>query len=65
MRDFAIGTSRGLAAAGVLLSAVVHPDLKQGFRDIHTIGPLYLYAKVFFGLAAAAVLWQAMREHIA
>ncbi|HEY3088877.1 MAG TPA: hypothetical protein VGJ59_12525 [Jatrophihabitantaceae bacterium] len=129
MRDFAIDTSRGLAAAGVLLSAVVHLNLwQQGFRYIHTIGPLYLlnviaglvigvallmwrhwlsavaavgfglativtfwisvvhglfgvmetatgtpealaelaeYATVVFGLAAAALLWQAMREHIA
>jgi hypothetical protein len=129
MRDFAMDTSRGLAAAGVLLAAVVHLDLwPQGFRDIHTIGALFLlnviagpvigvallmwrhrlpavaavgfglativtfwisvvhglfgvmetaagtpeilaelaeYATVFFGLAAAALLWQAMREHIA
>jgi hypothetical protein len=129
MRDFAIDTSRGLAAAGVLLSAVVHLDLwQQGFRDIHTIGPLFLlnviaglvigvallvwrhwlpavaavgfgvatvvafwisvthglfgvmetatgtpeilaelaeYAAVFFGLAAAALLWHAMRERAA
>jgi hypothetical protein len=128
MRDFAMDTSRGLAAAGVLLAAVVHLDLwPQGLRDIHTIGALYLlnviagpvigvallmwrhrlpavavgfglativtfwisvvhglfgvmdtaagtpealaelaeYATVFFGLAAAALLWQAMREHIA
>jgi hypothetical protein len=129
MRDFAMNTSRGLAAAGVLLSAVVHLDLwQQGFRDIHTIGPLFLlnalggliigvallvwrhwlppvaavgfgaatvvafwisvthglfgvketatgtpevlaelaeYAAVFFGLAAAALLWQAMRERTA
>jgi hypothetical protein len=129
MRDFAVDTSRGLAAAGVLLSAVVHLDLwQQGFRDIHTIGPLFLlnavggliigvalvvwrhwlpaaaavgfgaatvaafwisvmhglfgvketatgtpevlaelaeYASVFFGLAAAALLWQALRERVA
>jgi hypothetical protein len=129
MRDFAIDTSRGFAAAGVLLSAVVHLDLwQQGFRDIHTIGPLFLlnviaglvigvallvwrhwlpavaavgfglatviafwismthglfgvketasgmpevlaelaeYAAVFFGLAAAALLWQAKRERAA
>jgi len=119
MRDFAMNTSRGLAAAGVLLSAVVHLDLwQQGFRDIHTIGPLFLlnalggliigvallvwrhwlppvaafwisvlhglfgvkevatgtpeilaeladYAAVFFGLAAAALLWQAIRRRAA
>lgn len=127
MRDFAADISRGLGAAGVLLSAVVHLDLwQQGFRDIHTIGPLFLlnaigglvigaalmvwrhwlpaaatvgfgavtvvafwisvvhglfgveeiatgtpevlaelaeYAAVFFGLAAAALLWQTMREY--
>ena len=123
MRDFAADISRGLSAAGVLLLAVVHFDLlQQGFRDIHTIGPLFLvvvgvalvvwrrrlaavaavgsgaaivvafwisvvhglfgveetatgmpkvlaelaaYAAVFFGLAAAALLWQAMRERAA
>lgn len=129
MRDFALDTSRGMAAAGVLLSAVVHLDLwQQGFRDIHTIGPLFLlnavgglvigvallvwrhwlpalaavgfgaatvvafwisvahglfgvketatgvlevlaelaeYAAVCFGLAAAALLWQAIRERAA
>lgn len=129
MRDFAADISRGLAAAGVLLSAVVHLDLwQQGFRDIDTIGPLFLlnavggliigvalvvwrhwlpavaaagfgaatlaafwtsvvhglfgvketatgtpevlgelaeYAAVFFGLAAAALLWQALRERAA
>jgi hypothetical protein len=129
MRDFAMDTSRGLAASGVLLSAVAHLDLwQQGFRDIHTIGPLFLlnavggliigvalvawrhwlpaavavgfgattvaafwisvmhglfgvkgtatgtpevlaelaeYAAVFFGLAAAALLWQALRERVA
>ncbi len=127
MRDFATDTSRGLAAAGVLLSAVVHLDLwEQGFRDIRTIGPLFQlnvvaglvigvavlvwrhwlpavaavgfgaatvaafwisvlhglfgvkevptgtsevlaefadYAAVLFGLAAAVLLWHAMREH--
>jgi hypothetical protein len=72
MRDFAIDTLRGLAAAGVLLSAVVHPDLwQQGFRDIHTIGPFFLLnviAGLFIGmalLAAAALLWFAMRERAA
>lgn len=40
----AVDISRGLAAAGVLLSAVVHLDLwdLQGFRDISVIGPLFL-----------------------
>jgi hypothetical protein len=129
MRDFAVDTSRGLAAAGLLLFAVVHLDVwQQGFRDIHTIGGLFLlnalgglaigvallvwrhwlsavaasgfgaatvvafwisvvyglfgvieiatgtpeflaeladYAALFFGLAAAALPWQAMRERVA
>jgi hypothetical protein len=42
MRTVAIDPSRGLATAGVLLSAVVHLDVRQqGFRDIHAIGPLF------------------------
>jgi hypothetical protein len=43
-RTAAIEVSRGLAAAGVLLSAVVHLDLwdLQGFREIPTIGPLFM-----------------------
>lgn len=43
-RSAAIEVSRGLAATGVLLSAVVHLDLwdLQRFRDIPTIGPLFL-----------------------
>jgi hypothetical protein len=43
MRNFVIDTSRGLAAAGVFLAAVVHLDLwVQGFRSIATIGPLFM-----------------------
>lgn len=40
----AVDLSRGLAAAGVLLSADVHFDLwyANGFREIDTIGPLFL-----------------------
>jgi hypothetical protein len=43
-RTVAVEVSRGLAATGVLLSAVVHLDLwdLQGFRHIPTIGPLFL-----------------------
>lgn len=43
MRNFVIDVSRGLAAAGVFLAAVVHLDLwVQGFRSIETIGPLFM-----------------------
>jgi hypothetical protein len=43
MRNYIIDTSRGLAAAGVFLAAVVHLDLwVQGFRSIATIGPLVM-----------------------
>ena len=43
MRNYVIDTSRGLAAAGVFLAAVVHLDLwVQGFRSIATIGPLFM-----------------------
>jgi hypothetical protein len=48
---------RGLAAAAVLLAADVHFDLwyAQGFRDVPTIGPLFLLNAVA-GLAIALVL---------
>jgi hypothetical protein len=56
MRSFVIDTSRALAAAGVLLSAVVHLDLwDQGFRDIQTIGPLFLL-NVIAGLVIGVAL---------
>jgi hypothetical protein len=43
MRNYIIDTTRGLAAAGVFLAAVVHLDLwVQGFRSISTIGPLFM-----------------------
>jgi len=43
MRTQLIDALRGLTAAAVLLAAVVHLDLyEQGFRDIATIGPLFL-----------------------
>src|SRR5215467_7141536 len=54
MRDFAADISRGLGAAGVLLSAVVHVDLwQQGFRDIHTIGALFLLV-----IGVALLVWR-------
>lgn len=61
MRAAAIEVSRGLAAAGVLLSAVVHLDLWDvaRYRDIETIGPLFLLnwvAGLVIGLAV--LLWR-------
>ena len=57
MRDFATDTSRGLTSAGVLLSAVVHLDLwDQGFRDIHTIGSLFLLNAIAGLVIGAGVL---------
>ena len=47
----------GLTSAAVLLSSVVHLDLwDQGFRDIHTIGPLFLLNAVAGLLIGVAVL---------
>ena len=43
MRNYIIDATRGLAAAGVFLAAVVHLDLwVQGFRSVSTIGPLFM-----------------------
>ena len=43
MRTYVIDLARGLAAAAVLMSAVVHYDLyQQGFSAVHVIGPLFL-----------------------
>jgi hypothetical protein len=57
MRSTMIDVSRGLAAAGVLLSATVHLDLwdVQRFRDIPTIGPLFLL-NVIGGLVLGVVV---------
>lgn len=60
MRTHAADAMRGLAAAGVLLAAVVHLDVyEQGFRDIPTIGPLFLLDFVA-GLAVgvAVLVWR-------
>jgi hypothetical protein len=59
--DAAIDASRGLTAAGVLLSAVVHLDLwaLQGFRDIATIGPLFLLNAIGgIALGTVIVCWR-------
>lgn len=43
MRTYVIDLARGLAAAAVLMSAVVHYDLyQQGFSAVNVIGPLFL-----------------------
>src|SRR6266496_1446572 len=54
----AIEIARGLAVAGVLLSADVHLDLwyAQGFRHIATIGPLFLLNAVSGELIGLVVL---------
>lgn len=61
MRTFAIDLARGMAAAGVLLSAAVHLDLwdLQDFRQIDTIGPLFM-VNVVAGLVVgvAVVVWR-------
>lgn len=53
----AVDLSRGLAVAGVLLSADVHFDLwyAGGFRELDTIGPLFLLNAIG-GLAIGLVL---------
>jgi hypothetical protein len=56
-RGVATNVARGLAVAGVLLSADVHLDLwySRGFRDVPTIGPLFLLnavSGVLIGLVA-------------
>ena len=52
----AIELARGLAAAGVLLSAAVHLDLYAGgFRDLATIGPLFMLNAIA-GLAIGLLL---------
>lgn len=61
MRTAAVDLLRGLTAAGVLLSAVVHLDLwdVQNFRSIDTIGPLFLL-NVIAGLVLglAVLVWR-------
>jgi hypothetical protein len=60
-RRVALDVTRGLAAAGVLLSADVHLDLwdLQGYRQIHIIGVLFLL-NVVAGLAlgVAVLVWR-------
>ncbi len=57
----AADVARGLAAAGVLLSADVHLDLwyTGGFRDIATIGPLFLLNAIGgIAIGLAMVAWR-------
>lgn len=56
-RGAALDVARGLAAAGVLVSAAVHLDLwdVEGFRRIHIIGPLFLL-NVIAGLLIGVVV---------
>lgn len=55
--DIGTGVLRGLAAAGVLLSAVVHLQLyTEGFKDIATIGPLFMLNAIAGLLIGTALL---------
>jgi hypothetical protein len=60
MRTYLADALRGLTAAAVLLSAVVHLDLyEEGFRDLATIGPLFMLN--FVGgvvIGTAIVVWR-------
>ena len=60
MRNYTIDVLRGLAAAGVLLAAVVHLDLwASGFRDIQTIGPLFMVDAVAgIVLGVGVLVWR-------
>ena len=64
MRDFAARTSRYLTAAGVPLSAVVHPELREqvatGLPDV--LAEIADYAALFFGLVVVALVGHAMGE---
>jgi hypothetical protein len=60
MRTYLADALRGLTAAAVLLSAVVHLDLyEEGFSDLATIGPLFMLN--FVGgvvIGTAIVVWR-------
>jgi hypothetical protein len=60
-RDRLAGALRGLAATGVLLSAVVHLELwaAEGYRDISVIGPLFmLNAVAGLAIGLALLTWR-------
>jgi hypothetical protein len=60
MRTYLIDTLRGLTAAAAMLAAVIHLDLyEEGFRDIATLGPLFLLDAVAgIVLGVAVVVWR-------
>lgn len=60
VRSPVVDALRGLTAAATLLAAVVHLDLwAAGFRDIPTIGPLFLLDAISgILLGIAVVTWR-------
>ena len=60
MRTSIVETLRGLTAAAVLLTGVVHLDLwAQGFRDVAVVGPLFLLnAAAALGIALTVLVWR-------
>jgi hypothetical protein len=60
VRTYLTDALRGLAAAGAILSAVVHLDLyEEGYRRIPTIGPLFLVSVVSgLVLGVGVLVWR-------
>ena len=60
MRTPIVEVIRGLAAAAVMLTGVVHLDLwAQGFRDVPVVGPLFvLNAAAALGIALGVLAWR-------
>lgn len=60
MRTYLTDGLRGLAAAGAMLSAVIHLDLyEEGFRSVATIGPLFLLNAIAgIVLGVVVVTWR-------
>ena len=60
MRTPIVDLLRGLTAAAVMLTGVVHLDLwAQGFRDVAVVGPLFLVnAAAALGLALTVLVWR-------
>lgn len=60
-RGLMLDAARGLAAAAVLLSAVVHLDLwdLEGFRGVHVIGALFVLNAIGgLLIGVAVVVWR-------